>query len=351
MLAAAAVVLAAFVSVELARTFFSARIPYATIEVAADSAYKVGDRVEAGKMLHIAGKDSVVLALADGSRVEAAARSEFMLEPSIEGDVCLRLNQGSLIVTAAKQRTGRLFVHTEHATASVMGTVFLVKAEDHGTRVAVLEGEVQVEQGPSLKQLRAGQDIGTDALMTLRPLVEEIAWSRNASSHQALLLESAVAESQASAAQARHEPGPAPALEVASTRAPRVALPETAATFIAAQERGTPERQQPQEPPKPAPTPEPRQPTPEPQPKTQPTPEPQPKTPEPEPQKHPGQPIFDRTCTTCHGPDAMKSQTSTQRSDYADMVSRMTAIGATVSEQEFPLLVDYLWITFGRPKQ
>jgi hypothetical protein len=39
----------------------------------------------------------------------------------------------------------------ENVTVSVVGTVFLVSAEEEGSRVAVIEGEVRVKQGTTEK--------------------------------------------------------------------------------------------------------------------------------------------------------------------------------------------------------
>jgi uncharacterized protein (TIGR03435 family) len=72
-------------------------------------------------------------------------------------------------------------------TVSVVGTVFLVNAEESGSRVAVLQGEVQVWQGTKAQKLLPGQQVATNPIMQSVPVIEELAWSRNASAHQALL--------------------------------------------------------------------------------------------------------------------------------------------------------------------
>ena len=51
---------------------------------------------------------------------------------------------------------------------SVVGTVFLVNAEEEGSRIAVIEGEVRVQPGTSEKSLRrgeAGRDRSIDVLL------------------------------------------------------------------------------------------------------------------------------------------------------------------------------------------
>src|SRR5262249_45588978 len=92
------------------------------------------------------------------------------------------------IVNAAKQPAGRhLYVHTKDVTVSVVGTVFLVNAEEGGSRVAVLEGEVRVRQGGAEKQLRPGDQVATSPKMPALRVIDEIAWSRQAEAPLSLL--------------------------------------------------------------------------------------------------------------------------------------------------------------------
>jgi len=70
---------------------------------------------------------------------------------------------------------------------SVVGTVFLVGVEEAGSRVAVLEGKVQVKQGGLTKTLLPPEQMATNPLMELPPLSEQVAWSRYAWEHLALL--------------------------------------------------------------------------------------------------------------------------------------------------------------------
>jgi uncharacterized protein (TIGR03435 family) len=98
------------------------------------------------------------------------------------------LKSGGVIVSAAKQPSGRhLYVRTKDVTVSVIGTVFLVSAEEQGSRVAVIEGEVRVQQGAAEKRLRSGDELATNPKMESLPVKEEIAWSRHAEAHFALL--------------------------------------------------------------------------------------------------------------------------------------------------------------------
>jgi uncharacterized protein (TIGR03435 family) len=130
-----------------------------------------------------------VLALGDGSRVEMRSQSELSFERADDG-LRIRLNRGGIIVNAAEQRTGHLYVETRDVTVSVVGTVFLVNTSEDGSRVAVIEGEVRVQQGTTEQTLLPGQQV-TTASLDERPVSDAIAWSRNAPALVALLQQSA----------------------------------------------------------------------------------------------------------------------------------------------------------------
>jgi uncharacterized protein (TIGR03435 family) len=121
--------------------------------------------------------------------------TELKLEAAEDG-TRIRLSRGSVIVTAAKQRNGHLYVKTPDATVSVVGTVFLVNAEEAGSRVAVIQGEVHVEQDGVSKKLLPGDQLTTNPLMKIHPVAEEISWSRSAEAHLALLQTSVPAQQQ-----------------------------------------------------------------------------------------------------------------------------------------------------------
>jgi uncharacterized protein (TIGR03435 family) len=145
---------------------------------------KAGARVEAGAGLRSEG--GAVLELSEGSRIEMRSKAEMSLESADDG-LRIRLNKGSVIVTAAEQRDGHLYVQTKDIKVSVTGTVFFVNAEEEGSRVAVIQGEVQVQQGAIAQTLSPGDQVATAVTMVARPVVEEISWSRHATEHLALL--------------------------------------------------------------------------------------------------------------------------------------------------------------------
>jgi len=127
-----------------------------------------------------------VLALVDGSRVEMRSGSALSLARRDDG-LRILLTTGGVIVHAAKQGNGHLYVQTKDITVSVVGTVFLVNAEKQGSRVAVIEGEVRVQQGANERTLVPGEQVTSSPAMSAPPVRQVIAWSRNAAALDALL--------------------------------------------------------------------------------------------------------------------------------------------------------------------
>jgi uncharacterized protein (TIGR03435 family) len=134
---------------------------------------------------------SSVYALPDGSHIEMRSKSEFSVEEASDG-VVVHLKKGGIIVHAAKQAGGHhLYVKTKDMTVSVVGTVFFVNAEEEGSRVAVIEGEVRVQQGETTKNLKPGEQLSTSSKMEQLPVKDEVSWSRDAVTHVALLQQTA----------------------------------------------------------------------------------------------------------------------------------------------------------------
>jgi uncharacterized protein (TIGR03435 family) len=148
-----------------------------------------GRTLDYGQMVR-ANDAGSVLVLADTSRVEMRPASEFSIDRAGDG-IRINLSKGGVIVSAAKQRGGHLYVRTKDMTVSVVGTVFLVNAEEEGSRVAVIEGEVRLQQGAVEQKLGAGELVATNPQMEWRPVKQEIGWSRHVEAHMALFQASA----------------------------------------------------------------------------------------------------------------------------------------------------------------
>ena len=193
--------IAAVAAVMIAAIWFGmewqARGVYARLETADSSVSRisegkaipvsVGERIEAQEIVR-AGSEGSAFVLADGSRVEMRAQSELSLERADDG-VRIRLNSGDVIVNAAKQH-GHLYVQTRDLKVSVVGTVFLVNADDKGSRVAVIEGEVRVKQGTEERSLRPGEQLASNPKSENLEFFRQTGWSREAFAYLSKLHES-----------------------------------------------------------------------------------------------------------------------------------------------------------------
>jgi uncharacterized protein (TIGR03435 family) len=166
----------------------------AVLEAADSSVYRVAngttERLAPGQAIGrgegVRADGGAVLRLADGSHVEMRSMSELSFERGDDG-LGIRLQNGSIIVSAAMREAERLYVKTKDMTASVAGTVALVNAENNGSRVGVIKGEVQVREGTVETRLRPGEQVATNRTAPPRPLSEEVGWSRQADPLRAIL--------------------------------------------------------------------------------------------------------------------------------------------------------------------
>ena len=145
----------------------------------------VGASIDVGDQIRAAKDSTVMLRLRDGSMVEAAPRSDLSVVETGR-DMTIRLARGSVIVEAAKRRSGHLYVSTRDCRVAVTGTVFSVTSGVKGARVSVVEGEVHISGGGKSKVLHAGDQYASAALAQVS-VEKEIAWSRKADQHLALL--------------------------------------------------------------------------------------------------------------------------------------------------------------------
>jgi hypothetical protein len=141
-----------------------------------------------GDVVRTAKDSRAVVRLGDGSLIEMKDRSELSLSAN-RSETTIRLARGSIIVQAAKQRGGHLYVATDDCRVAVVGTIFSVNHGTKGSRVTVIEGEVHVEQGRREKVLRPGDQVSTHPSLETVPASEEIAWSSDAGRYQTLLAE------------------------------------------------------------------------------------------------------------------------------------------------------------------
>ena len=149
---------------------------------------KQGDEIGDGEFVRTAAGSHAVLRLSDGSKVEMNQRAEFAVSAN-RRDTTIHLNQGSIIVHAAKRRTGRLYVRAPDCTVAVTGTLFSVNSGIKGSRVSVVEGQVHVKHAGKESILYSGDQLATTQTVGLVPVPEEIAWSDDLDHELALLAE------------------------------------------------------------------------------------------------------------------------------------------------------------------
>lgn len=160
---------------------------------------EIGSEVDATQLVRT-GKDSdAILRLSDGSKVEMGNRSELAVR---EGwwDTTIRLGRGKVIVEAAKQGSGHLYVSTNDCRVAVKGTVFSVAHGMSGSRVAVIRGEVWVEKGGKNTVLTPGEQYASRPQLSKVSLESEFSWSRNSSDHLAMMREIAELQKKVSEA-------------------------------------------------------------------------------------------------------------------------------------------------------
>jgi uncharacterized protein (TIGR03435 family) len=182
-------------------------------------ALRGGEHVAANESIRSGGGAASAIRLADGSRIEMRSDSELSVQDGADGPRIL-LNEGDIIVSASRERAGNLYVQTRDVTVAVRGTTFLVNAEEDGSRVAVIEGEAHVQQGPALKKLLPGEQIATGLSAEPVSVAQQISWSRHAPTHLELLERhvETLRRTEASVTSPPSQAAQTPSFEVASIR-------------------------------------------------------------------------------------------------------------------------------------
>jgi hypothetical protein len=145
-----------------------------------------GETLGEGETLRTSGGSHAVLRLMDGSTIEVNERS--VVGVGARGrNVTVALDNGAVIVQAAKRTSGHLYVKTPDCRVAVTGTVFSVDTGLKGSRVAVLQGSVHVlHQGIDTLET-AGSQIATSDSLSAEPVSEQIAWSQDRDKYLVLL--------------------------------------------------------------------------------------------------------------------------------------------------------------------
>ena len=184
----------------LALPFIQTYLPFgkleATVQAAEGQVYQIADsstksmgtgsKLQSGESIRTAKDARAVVALGDGSLIEMKDRSELYLTRTRQGTT-IHLSRGNIVVEAAKQRNGQLFVDTGDSLVSVTGTIFSVTNGTKGSRVSVVEGEVKLNHKGSDRVLRPGEQATTSASIERIPVKQDVAWSRQADKYAQML--------------------------------------------------------------------------------------------------------------------------------------------------------------------
>ncbi|MCY3621446.1 MAG: FecR family protein [Gammaproteobacteria bacterium] len=143
------------------------------------------DWIEDGQRLATKQNGTALLQFEDGSRVEVAPRSLLLLTGG-RGGSRLRIDHGDVIVQVTPQGDGTFDIATDDLVVEVVGTTLGVSHGTKGSRVAVIEGEVEVSHGGKTTSLQAGDQYGTRKT-TATALEETVGWSREAERYVEIL--------------------------------------------------------------------------------------------------------------------------------------------------------------------
>ena len=145
-----------------------------------------GDFVPERQAVRTTKDSTAVLELADGSLVELGERSQISVRARRQRTT-IRVARGDVMVQAADQRDAELVVATEDLRVSVQGTIFAVMHGAKGSRVAVVEGRVEVESGRRRETLLPGDQFFTNLRLGHLPFGSAIDWSRESDRYFELL--------------------------------------------------------------------------------------------------------------------------------------------------------------------
>jgi hypothetical protein len=145
-----------------------------------------GAQLHEGDQLRTSGASHAVLRLSDGSTVEMNERSAVSVGARGR-NMTLDLDRGAVIVKAAHRTSGHLYVQTEDCRVAVKGTVFSVDSGLKGSRVAVLQGAVEVRHAGLQSTVNAGDEFTTSENLAPEPVSEQVKWSQNRDEYIELL--------------------------------------------------------------------------------------------------------------------------------------------------------------------
>ena len=147
-----------------------------------------GTWINGRQRIRSAGGSSALITLDDGSQIEVDERSELSMTRRGVGNR-VDVSRGRILVVASQQGSGTLDVFTDEFTVSVTGTIFEVAHGAKGSRVAVIEGSVNVLLQGDTTSLEPGDVMDSRMEFLALTAADEIAWSQNADQYIAMLQE------------------------------------------------------------------------------------------------------------------------------------------------------------------
>jgi FecR-like protein/putative zinc finger protein len=152
--------------------------PVYLVEDAKTNPLTKGSKLSRGQVIRTAKDAHAVVRLKDGTTIEMKERSEFSINQTLRGTT-IHLDSGSVIVEAAKQKD-HLYLDTGDSLVAVTGTIFSANAGTKGSRVSVIEGQVNFDRNGNERTLKAGEQATTSNSIETIPVKDEVSWSRNA---------------------------------------------------------------------------------------------------------------------------------------------------------------------------
>lgn len=147
-----------------------------------------GTWVDGRQRIRSANGSSAIITLDDGSQIEVDERSEISMTRRGSGNR-IDVSRGRILVVASPQGSGTLDVFTNELMVSVTGTIFEVAHGAKGSRVSVIEGEVNVLLQGNTTSLTPGEAMASRMEFLGINIEEEISWSQDADTYVGMLQE------------------------------------------------------------------------------------------------------------------------------------------------------------------
>lgn len=147
-----------------------------------------GSWIDGRQRIRSAVGSSAIITLDDGSEIEVDERSQLSMTRRGSGNR-IDVSRGRILVVASPQGSGTLDVFTDEFMVSVTGTIFEVAHGTKGSRVAVIEGSVDVSLEGNVSSLDPGEALGSRSKFETLNLENEISWSQDADDYIAMLRE------------------------------------------------------------------------------------------------------------------------------------------------------------------